>query len=146
MNNFPTHPSPSNNRMPIQTIGIHNFTIFDTSQQQGLWRLHFIWGKKDFRLFLQPLESVRQSHKLALLKNADGQIFKATRLQYLHIFQWYNYDGVSVHNLALEETRWRLDHLKLYVEIPKDFLDMAVELVCREFHLRRVSMETESSY
>ncbi len=126
----------------VQTIGIQNFSIFSTSQQQGLWRLHFIWGKKDFCLFLQPQESVRQSNSLAVLGNNDKLLLTVTRLQYLRGFQWYDYHKVSLHNLAYEEICWKLEGLKHYVELPKDFLDMAIELACRAFDLRRISTDT----
>jgi hypothetical protein len=117
------------------TLGNQTFAIFDTSEKGGVWMVHFIWGKKDFRIFLGRTGSVSVG-SARLASKAAGEVV-VTRLQYLHNFEWFEYVRVGDHGLASEKVLFRRDSTSRYVELPKDFYDIAVELACREFGLER---------
>lgn len=118
-------------------IGINNFHIWDKQVKGGVWMLYYIWGKKDFRLYLGRRSDYQHEQPPGpVLVADDGTELVVTRLQYLNNFEWYDYQGVVGHGLSYEETRWRLGKRVRYVELPKDFFDTAVELGCREFGLQ----------
>lgn len=121
--------------MKTQTFGNQSFAIFDTSDKGGVWMVQFIWGKKDFRIYLGRAGSV--SVGPARLKSRNEEIV-VTRLQYLYNFDWHEYVGVGDHGLASEKVQFRSDGARRYVELPKDFYDIAVEIACREFGLQRL--------
>ena len=62
---------------------------------------------------------------------------QVTGLQYLNNYEWYDYGGLGGHGLAHDEVRWVKGKQKRYVEVPKDFVDIAVGIACREFGLER---------
>ena len=123
--------------MKTHTIGTDTYAIFEHSSKGSLRMLHFIWGKKDFRLFLEskgsPAGGEAMEHKLA---GKDGE-FLMTRLQYLNNFEWYDFDGVTGHGLAHDEVRWKKNGARRHVDLPQHFYEVALELACREFDLRR---------
>lgn len=124
--------------MKTYTIGVETFAIFDKVEKGGVWMLQFIWGKKDFRIYLGR-SGDGDNAKLqgpVLQSEAHGEVV-VTRLQYLYAFEWYDYQRVAGHGLHYEEVCWRKGKQVRYVELPKDFFDIAVELACREFGLQR---------
>ena len=128
-----------------QAIGNENYTVLKHRGDGGVWMLHFTWGKKDFRLFLEAQQESGASPQQigACLKTTEGKLLRTSRFQYLNQFTWWEYDGVVGHGLALEEIRWRqrLTKATRYVELPKDFLDQALELACRLFDLEWLGRE-----
>jgi hypothetical protein len=117
------------------TLGTQTFAIFDKSDKGGVWSIQFIWGKKDFRIYLGRAGSV--SVGPARLKTGSGEEAVVTRLQYLYNFEWHEFAGVADHGLASEKVRFGRDKVSRYVELPKNFYDIAVEICCREFGLTR---------
>jgi len=125
--------------MPTHTLGNQTFAIFAKEEKGGVWALQFIWGKKDFRLFLGRAASAEgaSSHG-PVLRSEDGGDVVPTGLQYLNAFEWFDYHGVAGHGLSLEEVCWKKGKVRRYVELPKNFFDIAVELACKELGLERV--------
>ncbi len=119
-------------------IGNNTYAIFAKEERGGVWMLQFIWGKKDFRIYLGRLgDGQNAQHKGPLLHSErDGEL-TVTRLQYLNAFEWYDYVKVAGHGLANEEVLWRKGNQRRYVELPRNFFDHAVALACREFGLER---------
>lgn len=118
-------------------IDTNTFAIFDKRREGEERLLQFIWGKKDFRAYLAPKGRAQAlPHTPVLYSEASGELV-LTRLQYLNAYEWYDYDRVAGHGLALEEIRWRRGNTRRYLELPRNFLDIAVELCCREFDLER---------
>jgi hypothetical protein len=117
------------------TIGNQTFAIFETSDKGGVWMIQFIWGKKDFRIYLGRAGSV--SVGPARLKTATKEEVVVTRLQYLYDFEWHEYVRVADHGLASEKIQFRKNSTVRYVELPKDFYDIAVEMACLEFGMTR---------
>jgi hypothetical protein len=132
--------------MKTHTIGVNTFAIFDKEEKGGVWMLHFIWGKKDFRIYLGRSADGENGklHGPVLHSEQHGNLV-LTRLQYLNAFEWYDYQKVSGHGLANEEVCWRHGKSVHYVELPRDFLDIAVELACREFGLQRAESQQKAS-
>ncbi len=124
--------------MKTHTIGTDTYAIFEKSEKGNLMMLHFIWGKKDFRLFLEDKSShsAAKGSQTALISSNSGELL-FTHLQYLNNFQWYEYDKVAGHGLAHDEVRWKTGDFVRYVELPQHFHDVAVELACLEFNLKR---------
>ena len=129
--------------MKQYTRRLQNYAIFKAETMGGVWMLHFIWGKKDFRLYLQeaqpslPLLFGRQ------LTTVDHKVLQMTRFQYLYNFTWWEYQGVKGHGLALEEVRWiNAERQNRYLEVPKDFLECAMEMACHEFNLALIPEQT----
>jgi hypothetical protein len=120
------------------TIGTDSYAIFDKSDKGSLLMLHFIWGKKDFRIFLERknASSGKGAHQAVLHSKSSGE-YLLSRLQYLYEFEWCDYDRVSGHGLSREEVRWQQGSAAHYVELPQHFYEVAVELACREFGLKR---------
>ena len=118
------------------TIGTQTFAIFDRWEKGGVWMIQFIWGKKDFRIYLGRAGSV--SVGPARLATASGAEAVVTRLQYLYDFEWHEFVRVADHGLASEKVQFRFNHAAHYVELPKDFYDIGVEICCREFGLTRL--------
>jgi hypothetical protein len=116
-------------------IGNQTFAIFESSEKGGVWMIQFIWGKKDFRIYLGRAGSTAVGP--AQLATAAGESAVVTRLQYLNEFEWYEYVRVGDHGLASEKVQFRRNTTLRYVELPKDFYDIAVELACREFGIKR---------
>ena len=121
--------------MKTHTIGNQTFAIFETSDKGGVWMIQFIWGKKDFRIYLGRGGSA--SVGPARLATAAKEEAVVTRLQYLNNFEWSEFVRVADHGLASEKVQFRKDNAIRYVELPKDFYDIAVELACREFGMTR---------
>lgn len=124
--------------MKTHTIGNETYSIFENLDKGNLRSLHFIWGKKDFRLFLErngtPAGGQAPAQKLA---GKEAGEFVLTRLQYLNTFEWYDFDKVTGHGLAHDEVRWKKAKVGRYLELPKQFYEVALELACREFKLKR---------
>ena len=119
-------------------IGNNTFAIFEKSDKTSLLMLHFIWGKKDFRLFLERKSATAgQGGRQALLHSRSSGEYVLSRLQYLFEYEWYDYDKVSGHGLAMEEVRWTHGKMVRYLELPQHFYEVAVELASREFGLKR---------
>ena len=122
--------------MKSHQFDTETFFVFDTRQEGDTWMVQFIWGKKDFRIHLRPA-SGGDSGALAEVQAPDGRALQVTALQYLNNFEWHDYDGLAGHGLHHEEVRWKHGKQKRYVELPKDFFDIAVAIACREFGLER---------
>lgn len=121
--------------MKTHTFGNQTFAIFDTSDKGGVWMVQFIWGKKDFRIYLGRAGSV-STGPARLGSKSSGEVV-VTRLQYLYNFEWHEYVRVGDHGLASEKVQFKKDGASRYVELPKDFYDIAVEIACLEFGLQR---------
>jgi hypothetical protein len=117
------------------TVGNQTFAIFNKSDEGGVWEIQFIWGKKDFRIYLGRGGSAAVGP--ARLATATREAAVVTRLQYLYNFEWHEFVRVADHGLASEKVQFRKDGTVRYVELPKDFYDIAVELCCREFAMKR---------
>ena len=124
--------------MKTHKLGIESFHIFEAARKGEHWMVQFIWGKKDFRVYLDKADAVASSsnHPPVLKIPDDGEMV-VSKLQYLNNFEWYDYEKVSGHGLAFEEVRWIRGKTKRYLELPKDFFNIAVEIACREFDLER---------
>ena len=123
--------------MDTHSIGTDTFAIFGKSEKGGLLTLQFIWGKKDFRVFLErkhPNALVKGNQ--AVLRSKKGE-YILTRLQYLYEFEWYDFDKVSGHGLAHDEVRWKKDGTVRYVELPQHFYEIVARLASLEFGLTR---------
>jgi hypothetical protein len=132
--------------MKTHTIGNNTFAIFNREEKGGVWLLQFIWGKKDFRLYLgRSADGDNAKLKGPVLHSDTHGDLVVTRLQYLNAFEWYDYDKVSGHGLASEDVCWRKGKTLHYVELPRDFLEIAVELACLEFGLRRMDDKQKAS-
>jgi len=118
------------------TFGPETFAIFEHWNKGNVWMLHFIWGKKDFRLYLEKTAWREENAPGTVLLTKDGMVV-VNRLQYLYNFNWYDYDGVSGHGMTREDTRWRRGPETRYMELPREFYSHAVELACLEFELER---------
>ena len=131
--------------MKTHTLENNTFAIFQTEEKGGVWMLQFIWGKKDFRIYLGRSGDGKNAtlQGAALHSEAHGDVV-VTRLQYLNAFEWYDYQKVSGHGLANEEVCWLNGKRRRTVELPKDFFDLAVELACREFDLKRKDRQLAS--
>ncbi|MDH4121475.1 MAG: hypothetical protein OEV94_07215 [Deltaproteobacteria bacterium] len=123
------------------SLGTENYSIFESWHRGQVYMVHFIWGKKDFRIYL---DSGALGHKEkdsgrfhARLLDGDEEI-RVSRLQYLYHFEWYDFDEVVGHGKSREEIRWLLGKEKHVVELPKDFFLAALELAIREHNLKRV--------
>lgn len=122
--------------MDVHTIGNNTFAVFTKEEKGGVWMLQFFWGKKDFRIYLSRQKGGKKSNAHGtLLRSEKHRDIAVTNLQYLNAFEWYDYQGVAGHGLAYEETRWIKAGKRRYVELPKDFFDLSVELACRVFQL-----------
>ncbi len=125
--------------MTTHTIGNNTFAVFSKEEKGGVWMLHFLWGKKDFRIYLgrkADMSGGKPPATLVLDSEEHGEVL-VTRLQYLNAFEWYEFVKIAGHGLAMEEVCWAHGNLRRYVELPKGFRDTAVELACREFGLTR---------
>ena len=124
--------------MATHTIGVNLFAIFEKEEKGGVWTLHFIWGKKDFKIYLgRKTGGSKPEYHGPVLISGDQEEVIVFKLQYLNTFEWYDFQRVAGHGLAYEEVCWTLGEKKRYVELPKGFHDVAVELACREFGLKR---------
>jgi hypothetical protein len=132
--------------MQVHTIGNQSYAIFSKVEKGGVWMLQFIWGKKDFRIYLGRSADGENAklHGPVLHSEAHGDAV-VTRLQYLNAFEWYDYHKVAGHGLANEEVCWQLGKAVRYVELPKDYFEIAVELACREFGMARRGEEQKAS-
>lgn len=132
--------------MTTHKIGNNTFTVFSKEEKGGVWLLHFLWGKKDFRLYLGRKADMGTAELPAsptLESEAQGEVL-VTQLQYLNAFEWYDFVKIAGHGLAMEEVCWARGKLRRYVELPKGFQEIAVELACREFGLTRHSAQKAS--
>jgi hypothetical protein len=116
------------------SFGNQTFAIFDTSDKGGARMAQFIWGKKDFRVYLSRAGAGFVGP--ARLKGSSGEMV-VTHLQYLCNFEWHEFVRVADHGLASEIVLFRREGASRYVELPKDFYDIAVEIACLEFGLER---------
>jgi hypothetical protein len=120
------------------TIGTDSYAIFDKSDKGSLLTLQFLWGKKDFRMFLERKGAAsRAKGPRVMLQGKSSGEYVLTQLQYLYDFEWYDFDKVSGHGLAHDEVRWTRGGTVRYVELPQRFYDVAAELACREFSMVR---------
>ncbi len=125
--------------MNTTTIGTDTYATFEKSDKGNLMMLHFLWGKKDFRLFLEKKKNVSgEGVGNTVLKSPAGE-YVMTRLQYLNQFEWYDYDKVTGHGLAHDEVRWLLGKEARFVELPQHFLEVVMDLSCKEFNLKRLA-------
>jgi hypothetical protein len=132
--------------MNTHTIGNQTFAIFSKEEKGGVWMLQFIWGKKDFRLYLgRSSDGDNANLHGPVLRSETGGEAVVTRLQYLNAYEWYDYVKVAGHGLANEEVCWRKGKTLRYVELPRNFFDVAVELACREFGLQRADARQKAS-
>ena len=124
--------------MNTHTIGTDSYAIFDKSDKGSLLSLQFLWGKKDFRMFLERKGAASRAKgpRVMLQRKSSGE-YVLTQLQYLYDFEWYDFDKVSGHGLAHDEVRWTRSGTVRYVELPQRFYDVAAELACREFGMVR---------
>lgn len=124
--------------MNSHTIGNDTYGIFERSDKGSLLMLHFLWGKKDFRIFLERkgASSGKGAHPPLFRSKSNGE-YVLSRLQYLYQYEWYDYDRVDGHGRALEEVRWKHANGVRYVELPLHFFEVAAELAAREFALKR---------
>lgn len=126
------------NTMVTHTIGVNTFAIFEKEQKGGVWMVHFLWGKKDFRIYLgRKIDGAHQNYDGPILFSPEKEVVTVTKLQYLNSFEWYDFLKVAGHGLANEEVCWTLGKQRRYVELPKGFFDIAVALACLEFGLER---------
>lgn len=132
--------------MPVDTFhtfqktykfGIESYHVFATRQERHGWMVHFVWGKKDFRIWLDHAHGEGEQPG-PVLESPDGERFVVRRLQYLNQFEWYDFDDVVGHGLHHDEVRWRKGRLKRYVELPGDFYDTAAAVACKVFGLERI--------
>ena len=130
--------------MKSHTIGRETFPVFSSEETGGVWQVQFIWGKKDFRIYISRQSASEGGKSGPVLRTEDGGSLTVTRLEYLNAFEWYTYQGVAGHGLDKEETTWALGAKKRYVELPKGFFDIAVEVACREFGLTRMDKQMAS--
>lgn len=121
--------------MNTHMIGTDTYAIFEKMEKGNLLMLHFIWGKKDFRLFLERPRTTGGDGSKTILTSAAAGEFALTRLQYLYNYEWYEYSEVSGHGLVHDEVRWGMGQSVRYLELPPQFREAAVELACREFAL-----------
>ncbi|MBI4081243.1 MAG: hypothetical protein HY423_01400 [Candidatus Lambdaproteobacteria bacterium] len=127
----------------VHKFGTETFAIFQTVAKGGIWMVHFIWGKKDFRAYLERVTSsaAEAGHgppgRGVVLVSPEGERVGMSRLQYLYDFEWFEFDKVGGHGLAHDEVRWQRGKDVRYVELPKDFVETALELACREFRMVR---------
>ncbi|MDH4224754.1 MAG: hypothetical protein OEW12_03805 [Deltaproteobacteria bacterium] len=123
--------------MKTHSLGTDTYAIFDHWNKGSVWMIHFLWGKKDFRLYMEAPEAAKAKGARGPLLRTKAGLIMVSRLQYLYNFQWYDYEGVGGHGLAREETRWVRGREKRTVELPKDFFEVAVDLACLEFGITR---------
>ena len=134
----------SQQSMKTHTIGTETFAIFSSEEKGGVWQLQFLWGKKDFRIHLGPgADAGGKLGAPALVSEQHGNV-GVTQVQYLNAFEWYDFVKVAGHGLAHDEICWRRGNVVRYVELPKNFLDITVELACREFGLTRAAQQRAS--
>jgi len=119
------------------TIGNQVFAIFESSEKGGVWMVQFIWGKKDFRIYLGRRTTAAGSVGSGTLATSAKEELVVSRLQYLYNFEWYDFAKVADHGLASEKVLFKKDRNSRYVELPKDFYDIATELACLVFGLER---------
>jgi hypothetical protein len=130
---FLEHPSVKAHRFDNE-----NYFVFETRQERDQWMVQFIWGKKDFRIHLRPgAAGASDDHRFPAVQSPSGEPIQVVALQYLNNYEWYDFDAVTGHGLSHEEVRWSRGKAKRYVELPKDFLETAVAIACREFGLER---------
>lgn len=128
--------------MKTHTIGNQVFAVFDTSDKGGIWMVQFIWGKKDFRIYLSRRNTASKTIGHAQMRTAGGEELVVSRLQYLYNFEWYDFEKVADHGLASEKVLFRRERDSRYVELPKDFYDIAVGITSREFGLERTDKKS----
>lgn len=121
--------------MKTHVFGNQTFAIFDTSEKDGVWMVQFIWGKKDFRIYLGRASAAALGPARLASKARDE--LAVARLQYLYNFEWYDFVDVADHGLASEKVLFKRDAQRRYVELPKEFYDIAVAIACKEFSLTR---------
>ena len=128
--------------MNTHIFGTNTFAIFEKKSSGDSASLQFIWGKKDFKIFLNPASNVSKpvEHTPKLL-NPKKVAWVVRNLQFLNQFEWYDYVKVAGHGLDNEEVLWRNGRRKHYVDLPKRFLKTAVELAILEFDLKKVHTE-----
>lgn len=136
-------------RMTRYRFGNETFAVFDKFQRGGVWMLQFIWGKKDFRIYLGRHSDYGDSNNKIqgpiLISNKKQEKISLTRLQYLNAFLWYDYLRVIGHGLIYEEILWARGQEQRCVELPRDFKAIALELVCMEFRLHLVENEAQAT-
>ena len=94
-------------KVKIHKIGNESFSIFDSSREGEKMMVQFIWGKKDFRIYLQPAGGTPPANEsFPIVRSAAGDEVQVTGFQYLNNYEWCNYDAVAGHGLANEEVRW----------------------------------------
>ncbi len=128
--------------MNTHKIGTDTYAVFKKSENESLLMVHLIWGKKDFRLFLERPKNASSTHNPPLIMLSEsGQKYKLSRLQYLYDFEWYEFEKVSGHGLAHDEIKWRKGKEIRYLELPKDFVEVTMQIAALEF-----GMESKDPY
>jgi hypothetical protein len=91
----------------LETISIenNNYHIFKVESKEGLLEIYFIWGKTDFLCSWKKQGENWEKKKIQIYKNS----------------QWYDYQKVSHHGVALDESYWKNDHDDLFIDLPKNF-------------------------
>lgn len=123
--------------MKTHTFGTQVFAVFDSSDKGGTRMVHFLWGKKDFRITVGRRTASGAAVGHAELETESGTELAVAKLQYLLEFEWLDFVAVADHGLASEKVRFQKDKKQRIVELPKDFYDIAVEIACRELDLKR---------
>ena len=102
--------TPMKTMKQLTTINIENdnYHIFRVESKEGILGIYFIWGKTDF------CASWYKKKNIWLKKNI--QIYKKS--------QWYDYQKVTNHGILLEETYWKNDSSDLYIDLPKNFVEV----------------------
>lgn len=122
--------------MKTYTVGTDTFAVFEKQKNNTLLMLHFIWGKKDFRLFC---ELAKEGSVSPLALEREGKFYNPIRFEYLYEYEWYVFDKVTGHGLAHDEVRFTQGSKIRYVELPKDLYDISLELISMELGLTRSS-------
>lgn len=122
--------------MKTHTIERESYHIFKKSEAEKMMGLYFIWGKKDFRMYLEPWTEGREEN--FRVKTEEGTMYSVSCLEYLYNYEWYAHSGLSGHGLGREENVFQHKDNYRHLETPLHFKQVALELVCREFGLEKV--------
>ncbi len=113
--------------MKSHKINNNNYFIFDKDLKDQ--KLHFLWGKFDFRIKFRSVEDRKQ----AQYQDHAGNFFAMDYLEGFLKKQWHRFERVTGHGFTFEETCWSFDGSLFYVELPKNLKRAAMELAAIEF-------------
>ena len=122
--------------MNQHTINNNNYFIFDKDISEQ--KLHFLWGKFDFRIKFR----LATQGEYAQYEDASGNLFIIDFLEGFLKKQWHRYEKVTGHGFTFEETCWSLDGNLFYVELPKNLRQAAMQLAALEFHWQPATPQT----